>query len=99
MTFSIARKEFQDTWRDGRFRWAAAIVLVLLGVAFLLARQQVEHQRKEREDATRMERDNWLNQGKKNAHAAAHYGAYVFKPVAPLSIFDRGLQPFVGNIA
>ncbi|MCH2364526.1 MAG: DUF3526 domain-containing protein [Planctomycetes bacterium] len=98
MTFSIARKEFQDTWRDGRFRWAAAIVLVLLGVAFLLARQQVEHQRKEREDATRMERDNWLNQGKKNAHAAAHYGVYVFKPVAPLTIFDRGLQPFVGNI-
>ncbi len=98
MIFSIARKEFQDTWRDGRFRWAAAIVLVLLGVAFLLARQQVEHQRKEREDATRMERDNWLNQGKKNAHAAAHYGVYVFKPVAPLSIFDRGLQPFVGNI-
>ena len=97
MTFSIARKEFQDTWRDGRFRWAAAIVLVLLGVAFLLARQQVEHQRKEREDATRMERDNWLNQGKKNAHAAAHYGVYVFKPIAPLSIFDRGLQPFVGN--
>lgn len=97
MTFSIARKEFQDTWRDGRFRWAAAIVMVLLGVAFLLARQQVEHQRNEREDATKLERDNWLNQGQKNAHAAAHYGVYVFKPVAPLSIFDRGLQPFVGN--
>ena len=97
MTFSIARKEFQDTWRDGRFRWAAVIVLALLGVSFLLARQQVEHQRKEREEATKMERDNWLNQGRKNAHAAAHYGVYVFKPVAPLSVFDRGLQPFVGS--
>ena len=74
MTFSIARKEFQDTWRDGRFRWAAIIVLALLGVSFLLARQQVDHQRKEREEATKMERDNWLNQGRKNAHAAAHYG-------------------------
>ena len=97
MTFSIARKEFQDTWRDGRFRWAAVIVLALLGVSFLLARQQVDHQRKEREEATKMERDNWLNQGQKNAHAAAHYGVYVFKPVAPLSVFDRGLQPFVGS--
>ena len=97
MTFSIARKEFQDTWRDGRFRWAAVIVLALLGVSFLLARQQVDHQRKEREEATKMERDNWLNQGRKNAHAAAHYGVYVFKPVAPLSVFDRGLQPFVGS--
>ena len=97
MTFSIARKEFQDTWRDGRFRWAAAIVVVLLGVAFLLARQQVEHQRTERNAAADLERDNWLNQGRKNAHAAAHYGVYVFKPVAPLSVIDRGLQPFVGN--
>ena len=97
MTFSIARKEFQDTWRDGRFRWAAVIVLALLCVSFLLARQQVDHQRKEREEATKMERDNWLNQGRKNAHAAAHYGVYVFKPVAPLSVFDRGLQPFVGS--
>lgn len=97
MTFSIARKEFQDTWRDGRFRWAAVIVLALLCVSFLLARQQVDHQRKEREEATKMERDNWLNQGQKNAHAAAHYGVYVFKPVAPLSVFDRGLQPFVGS--
>lgn len=97
MTFSIARKEFQDTWRDGRFRLAAVIVLALLCVSFLLARQQVDHQRKEREEATKIERDNWLNQGQKNAHAAAHYGVYVFKPVAPLSVFDRGLQPFVGS--
>ncbi len=97
MIFSIACKEFRDTWRDGRFRWAAAIVLVLLGVSFLLARQQVQHLREERHAAADMERDNWLNQGQKNAHAATHYGVYVFKPVAPLSVFDRGLQPFVGN--
>ena len=97
MTFSIARKEFQDTWRDGRFRWAAAIVLLLLGVSFLLARHQVQHLGNERHAATDMERDNWLNQGQKNAHSAAHYGVYVFKPVSPLSVFDRGLQPFVGN--
>ena len=97
MILSIARKEFRDAWRDGRFRWAAGIILVLLGVAILMARQQVELSRVERAAATGMERDNWLNQGQKNSHSAGHYGIYVFKPVAPLAVFDRGLQPFVGN--
>ena len=31
-----------------------------------------------------------------NPHAAAHYGAFVFKPVQPLSAIDPGLDPFVG---
>ncbi len=30
MISQIARKEFTETLRDGRFRWAAAIVFVLL---------------------------------------------------------------------
>lgn len=97
MIVSIARKEFVDAWRDGRFRWGAAIILVLLGVAMLLAWQQVERGREERVAAAALERSNWLNQGEKNSHSAGHYGVYVFKPIAPLSVFDRGLEPFVGT--
>ena len=40
MILAIARKEFLDAWRDGRFRIAAAVVVVLLGVALLLASRQ-----------------------------------------------------------
>ncbi|MBM3833506.1 MAG: DUF3526 domain-containing protein [Verrucomicrobia bacterium] len=97
MIASIARKEFLDAWRDGRFRWAAAVMLLLLGVALLLAWQQVERTRAERAAATAMERENWLNQGEKNSHSAGHYGVYVFKPLPPLAVFDRGIEPFVGS--
>ncbi len=45
MIFSIARKEFIDAWRDGRIRWAMAILVGLLGVASLLALQQVQRTR------------------------------------------------------
>ena len=38
----------------------------------------------------------WLDKGDMNPHAAAHYGAFVFKPVQPLSAIDPGLDPFVG---
>ncbi len=94
---AIARKEFLDAWRDGRFRMAAAVVIVLLGVALLLAWQQVQRTRSEHAAAAALERENWLNQGEKNSHSAGHFGVYVFKPLAPLAVFDRGLEPFVGT--
>lgn len=97
MIFAIARKEFLDAWRDGRFRIAAAVVVILLGVALLLAWQQGRRTHTERAAATALERENWLNQGEKNSHSAAHFGVYAFKPISPLAVFDRGLEPFVGS--
>ncbi len=97
MILRIARKEFVDAWRDGRFRLGAALVLVLLVVSGLLARQQVERARTERAAATELERKNWLEQGDKNSHSAGHYGLNVFKDTSPLATFDRGIEPFVGT--
>lgn len=97
MILQVAKKELVDVWRDGRFRLAALLVLVLIGVSGLLAHAQTERARAEREAATRLERENWLEQGEKNSHSAGHYGVNVFKPTAPLAAFDRGLEPFVGT--
>lgn len=97
MMLSIAKKEIVDACRDGRFRVAALLVFVLIGVSGLLARQQVERTRTEREAAIALERENWVGQGDKNSHSAGHYGVNVFKPTAPLSAFDRGIEPFVGT--
>jgi ABC-2 type transport system permease protein len=97
MIATIALKEFRDAWRDGRFRVAAVLVLGLLAVSLILAWQQVERIQAERAEAAGVERHNWLDQGEKNSHSAAHYGLYVFKPMAPLAVFDRGLEPFVGT--
>ncbi len=97
MIFQIASKELVDVWRDGRFRLAAVLVLVLIGVSGLLAKAQTERARSERAAATKLERTNWLEQGEKNSHSAGHYGVNVFKPTAPLSAFDRGIEPFVGT--
>lgn len=97
MIGTIARNEFLDAWRDGRFRWAAGVVLALIGVSLLLGWQQVKRASTERAAAAAMERENWLDQGEKNSHSAGHYGVYVFKPLAPLAVFDRGLGPYVGT--
>lgn len=96
MISTIAPKEFTELLRDGRFRWAAAIILALLLVAVvagaryqraLVARQQA---------AQAAERGRWLAQTPKNPHSAAHYGLYAFKPRLAPAFLDPGVEPYTG---
>ena len=93
----IVRKEFTDLLRDGRFRWCAAIVGVLLLVS--LGSGLVETRRAEAAHSAAQEtaRDHWESQGEKNPHSAAHYGIYAFKPRLPLSFLDQGVDPYTGT--
>jgi ABC-2 type transport system permease protein len=93
---TIAVKDATETWRDGRFRWAAGLLFLLLLAALAGGVQHQSHIAQQHADAQRAERDAWLDKGDMNPHAAAHYGAFVFKPVQPLSAIDPGLDPFLG---
>jgi ABC-2 type transport system permease protein len=96
MLTAILSKEFLEMRRDGRFRAAALAVLLLL-LATLGAGAKYHHALKaERERAQRVQREQWLGQGEKGPHSAAHYGLYAFKPAMPLSLADRGVEPYVG---
>jgi len=93
---AIAVKDATETWRDGRFRFAAGLLFVLLIAAIAGGVHNQSELARQHADAERVERDVWLDKGDMNPHAAAHYGAFVFKPVQPLSAIDPGLDPFVG---
>ncbi len=99
MTGLIARKEFRDLVRDGRFR---VLALLVMGIAVLALgagwrhHREVERQHTRAREATRAQ---WLEQGRKNPHAAAHYGVYAFKPKTTLSLVDTGVEPYVGVAA
>ncbi|HJU43929.1 MAG TPA: ABC transporter permease subunit [Vicinamibacterales bacterium] len=93
---AIAAKDATETWRDGRFRWAAGLLFVLLVAAIAGGVQYQRDIARQHADAQRAERDAWFDKGDMNPHAAAHYGAFIFKPVQPLSAIEPGLDPFLG---
>jgi len=96
MISQIAKKEMLEMRRDGRFQVASAIVLGLLLVSLGIGWQQYVSVNRQHEMARAETREQWLSQGKKNPHSAAHYGVYAFKPKSPLSLVDRGADQYTG---
>lgn len=96
MISQIIRKEAKEMIRDGRFRVAGLIVLVLLSVSIVTGWRQYAEFDRQRNIAQESQRKFWVEQGEKNAHSAAHYGIYAFKPQLPLGAVDSGLDPYLG---
>lgn len=96
MVLKIARKEFIDLVRDGRFRLTANIVLLLLLLSLVTGWQHYRKTHDEQEAAQRGAREVWLNQGAKDPHNAAHFGTYAYRPQLPLAFVDQGLNDYLG---
>ena len=92
----IVYKEFVEAWRDGRFRVAAVIIIGLLTTALAAGMVGASRQTRERLEAVTADRVEWLAQGARNPHSAAHFGRYAFKPVTGFAFFDAGLDRYTG---
>ncbi len=97
IVLTIARKEFLEMVRDGRFRWAGGIVALLVLAALALGWQHHREQRRERQEAQSRNHRQWLEQGPRNPHSAAHFGVHAFRHSQQLSFVDRGLDPYLGT--
>lgn len=96
MIRDIAKKEFRQTLRDGRFRLVAVLFILLTVLALFSAVQRHQALSAERTLAQQVVAEQWIDQGEKNPHSAAHYGQYAFRPAMPLAAFDPGVQAFEG---
>jgi ABC-2 type transport system permease protein len=96
MVWRIARRELTDAWRDGLFRFTSIVIIGLLAIALAAGAVGAARQARERAAADQADRAEWLAQGKRNPHSAAHFGRYAFKPVGPASFFDPGLDRYTG---
>lgn len=92
----IAKKELLELFRDARLMWIGGLFALLMLAALLLGWQQMQHMETERAAAQNVSYEQWLGQGERNPHTAAHFGQYAFKPSSPLLFVDPGVTPFVG---
>lgn len=97
MIATIARKEFAEIVRDGRFRWTAGLMVLLLVTAMLAGWQRFSTYGTIQAAAQGSTNEQWLGQGDKNPHTAAHFGNYAFKPLGPLAFFDSGISGYAGT--
>ena len=68
----VVRKEFTDIVRDGRFRWCAAIVGVLLLVSLGHGWGQAVESQAERDAAQTTARDHWESQPPGGSSSRGH---------------------------
>lgn len=93
----IAQKEWTMLVRDRRLVGLSLLAAVLLAVAALVGYAQFTKLNVEREAAKTFVRAQWLNQGEQNAHSAAHYGTFAYRPKSALSFLDFGVDNFTGS--
>lgn len=83
--------------RDWRVYTVIILGFVLAILAAWLTATNLRDTINERAIAKQVEETRWSSQGKKNAHSAAHYGIYVFKPLSALATIDPGIERYVGT--
>lgn len=93
---ALAANELRTVWRDGRLPVAGLALAALLVAAIVTGQVRADAAQRERADARDAARRQWVDQGDKNPHSAAHYGTHAFKPVGALEAFDPGATPWLG---
>jgi len=97
MMWLIALKDLRERLRDGRLYWAGSVVVLLLLTALAVGWQHQMQARAEQVAAQRADYEDWLKQGARHPHDAAHQGMHAFKPQAALALIDPGINPYIGS--
>lgn len=97
MLTSVFHHELRSLLHDARLHWSALLLLSLFVLALITGWQHYQQTNQIYTQAQEQTYRQWLEQGEKNPHSAAHYGLYAYKPIPLLAIFDRGMDDYLGN--
>lgn len=92
----VARTEILLHLRDGRIRVAILCSAILCATAFVVGWKRHADGLRAVAAAQSMTHEQFLTQGRKNPHSAAHFGVYAFRPEGPLAFLDPGLDDSIG---
>jgi len=94
----IVRKTRQDLIKSKQNLLIAITVMLFcflsIGIGFSKYGENLSNVKEYRKET----RENWEHRPDKHPHRMAHYGYLVFRIGHPLSIFDNGLDDYLGNV-
>lgn len=93
----IAKKEIRIAFRERLIVSLGTIIILLLCISLYAGYISYKQQKEIITRTQEKKREEWLSQGDKHPHIAAHYGTFVFKPKTILSLFDFGLDAYTGT--
>ncbi len=93
----VAKKEIKVAIRERIVVALGVIITLLLAISVYAGFLSYQQQKSVIEKTQAEKREEWLNQGDKHPHIAAHFGTFIFKPKTAISLFDFGLDAFTGT--
>jgi ABC-2 type transport system permease protein len=97
MTGRIARGEWLHLLRTRLAMTVIVMLLALTAIAAATSAHQLSTEAQVRETYQREAEEAFRNQPARHPHRVVHYGHYVFRNPAPLSVIDPGVDTFTGR--
>ncbi|MFM7358790.1 MAG: DUF3526 domain-containing protein [Sediminibacterium sp.] len=97
MIKNIIEKEWLEYKQDKKLYWIIGSLYLLFIIALISGANYYTSVTKQSSIAQKASYEQWLRQGKKNPHSAAHYGFYAYKPLSALAIIDKGMENYLGQ--
>ena len=93
----VARHEIRQAWRSQALVAFALVAAGLFVTAALFSSARLSRDVDARARYQAVVADQWRDQPDRHPHRVAHYGFLLFRPMAPLSVFDPGVDRFTGT--
>jgi ABC-2 type transport system permease protein len=93
----IARRELRSLFRDRSLPVLAAAVAVLVALSVYAPRPAFRAAEEWKRASALAVRQQWVTQGSRHPHAAAHYGSYAFRPLSAIALLESGVSEYIGQ--
>ncbi len=93
----LARHVWKTAFQNRAVFGLTLTIGLLLAYAAITGWTTFQTQNATRASYQQQARQDWLGNPDKHPHRMAHYGHFAFRPKSPLSLFDFGMESFLGS--
>lgn len=94
----ILWKELRDVWRQPGAGAALIGLAALLALALFSGLPRYRAGEAGKAAAARSVREQWITQGARHPHSAAHFGILAFRPLESTALVEPGVSSFIGQM-